>query len=1357
MINLPPVYKTIENVDIATFNDAQGDAPILGTFGIDLVQDLHGYDHPWPGGAGKNKWSIGDFSKDASALYISKTIATLSAGTYTISALVTSGDTTKNQLGISFRGTTNVKVYLDANTGNRTNATFTLENDCTTIYIYGGYGTTIAYAGTLTDVQIESGSSATSYAPYENICPITGWTEAIIKDSKDLLTVYNATYANGYINNSGNWQSNNTYQYQTNFIPANPQTTYTLQFNKTVATELAASVGEYGQNGNFIRRTLVIEATTSTGTKFGSITTGNGTAFIRVTSIPARSNARILEEGSSASDPTTATNTYTVSFPNPPETVYSGTLTVNKDGTGEIVDNLVHITIDSNSTIYQHNTYSSQFAIKLSSHTIKGTAQNQAVACNQYATGEFTSAANRSNGKLDSYLGTFGNQSGQNEWVAWRDDRFSTISEVEAWVAENPIDLVAIRYSNAITNLTDVDTITSLNGTNNIFCDTGSVLSLEYEEDRSTVMDAYWDAIKSGAPTHVRMVFGYDMADEDQAVVDDRDIDVRAGLTVTDMLNGETDLTFGKAVSKQLTTNILITERTAYLPWTSEFRLDMGVEIGGSTVWTTIGYFSGTRPNNVSTLQTVEFTAYDRMSLFDQLADEFWSGLDFTTPLSLEDIYDALCTYCGVQNVSGDELSASFSRTYSAAPMDLTGYTCRDVLAWIAEAVGCYARITSAGYCKLLWYGDVTSHVITRNEEFHVEHADLYSGMIWNEFDEYTWNEAEVFTWNEVEGYYGATYGVRGVKVKQTNLGMDIDYPTTQPWNVYTIMDNPFLQIEDLVQDPITYVKPIYDRLIAFGGQLPMNADCVGCWCIEAGDIITIHVADEEIHLPVFCKTMRWNGALRDEYETTGEKFRKVINDSQKQRVINNRNIKLYVDGNYYGIVNGIDIDENGVTITGSKINIISGSSIDNYGNIDVENGAKIDIKSGGDIDLESGGDINVKSGGKIDVASGGDIDLESGGDINVKSGGKVNVKSGGKTIIESSGGLDVNSGGNIDVKGGAAIDIESTGNVNVKSGGKLNIKSGGKTILESGGGLDINSGGTVSVKSGGNLNVASGGNVNIQGTGKLIMTGSTVSIKSNSTFDVDATNFQISSKNKKMVTGDWTFDTKGLKHKKSGRSETFQIAHTSDKLSNMPGLFYVVNDNDGQVHLVAKSASYSATWILKIPNDGTVGRLMPGVTRGQIGEIGHIVASIYGEEFFGNSNKILLTPNTSDQTYYLYITGVSSNGRIRITSGTSHYAELVGYVSAPSSRDVKHNIQVMDDVGEIIDQLEPVTFVYNNDVFEKKQFGLIYEDTVNVLPEICTQIEEQKTLEYTALIPVLLKEIQSLRARVKALEERRG
>ena len=132
--------------------------------------------------------------------------------------------------------------------------------------------------------------------------------------------------------------------------------------------------------------------------------------------------------------------------------------------------------------------------------------------------------------------------------------------------------------------------------------------------------------------------------------------------------------------------------------------------------------------------------------------------------------------------------------------------------------------------------------------------------------------------------------------------------------------------------------------------------------------------------------------------------------------------------------------------------------------------------------------------------------------------------------------------------------------------------------------------------------------------------------------------------------------------------------------------------------------------------------------------------------------------PDSASLSNYIVIT--AENKKIKIGDTSNYvYIEVLHYISLvqESSRDVKHDIQDMESAGDRLDQLRPVTYIYNNDPEEKKRQGLIYEEAIEVMPEICTENDSEKAVNYMELVPILLKEIQDLRARVKALEEKGG
>jgi hypothetical protein len=156
------------------------------------IQDLHGYDKAWIGGMGKNKWSLGDLTTSTQ----SGVAISLAAGSYTFSAI-----RTKVGLNLSVRfnhvDSTSEVVLFSSFTGQN----FTLSADVVSInYTIVNYQS----GDSITNIQIESGSTATSYEPYANECPISGRTDAeiIVKD-EDNVTQSTVTISFGQTIYSG--------------------------------------------------------------------------------------------------------------------------------------------------------------------------------------------------------------------------------------------------------------------------------------------------------------------------------------------------------------------------------------------------------------------------------------------------------------------------------------------------------------------------------------------------------------------------------------------------------------------------------------------------------------------------------------------------------------------------------------------------------------------------------------------------------------------------------------------------------------------------------------------------------------------------------------------------------------------------------------------------------------------------------------------------------------------------------------------------------------------------------------------------------------------------------------------------
>ena len=209
-----PLIVNNASGDIASFPDGADSMPIKSlAASIEPVQDLHGYDNPWPAGGGKNLCDGVGYDG-----FISSNIPRISSKTPVTSphnistgyggvcfvAPVKNGST----YALSSDATGSADFYWgiyssidDAmSTANvlqfgRANPQFTAEHDGYVVFlkINSSAGTSVTW----TYVQAELGSSVTSYSPYANECPITGHTGlTVARTGANLLkpTGYGGTF-----------------------------------------------------------------------------------------------------------------------------------------------------------------------------------------------------------------------------------------------------------------------------------------------------------------------------------------------------------------------------------------------------------------------------------------------------------------------------------------------------------------------------------------------------------------------------------------------------------------------------------------------------------------------------------------------------------------------------------------------------------------------------------------------------------------------------------------------------------------------------------------------------------------------------------------------------------------------------------------------------------------------------------------------------------------------------------------------------------------------------------------------------------------------------------------------------------
>ena len=182
------VYPTdTASGSIASFADGADNIPLKSCIvQIEPVQDLHGYDSPWPAGGGKNKFPVTLSSqvKNGTTFTVAEDGSVTISGTpseLTRVALNQLSVMPENAMKFSMTGSaTGIRVFcsrtIDGSTSYPTvTPSLTLETGGTYTSFLLEVATT--FSGTITvKFQLEDGTTVTDWTPYSNECPITGWT-----------------------------------------------------------------------------------------------------------------------------------------------------------------------------------------------------------------------------------------------------------------------------------------------------------------------------------------------------------------------------------------------------------------------------------------------------------------------------------------------------------------------------------------------------------------------------------------------------------------------------------------------------------------------------------------------------------------------------------------------------------------------------------------------------------------------------------------------------------------------------------------------------------------------------------------------------------------------------------------------------------------------------------------------------------------------------------------------------------------------------------------------------------------------------------------------------------------------------
>jgi hypothetical protein len=144
------------------------------------------------------------------------------------------------------------------------------------------------------------------------------------------------------------------------------------------------------------------------------------------------------------------------------------------------------------------------------------------------------------------------------------------------------------------------------------------------------------------------------------------------------------------------------------------------------------------------------------------------------------------------------------------------------------------------------------------------------------------------------------------------------------------------------------------------------------------------------------------------------------------------------------------------------------------------------------------------------------------------------------------------------------------------------------------------------------------------------------------------------------------------------------------------------------------------------------------------------------------NSNSITLGPTTTGGADFNHVNGTATGtmysrfnlNAVTIGSIAQSGTTAVLYNTTSDAR-LKTNVQPATDAGTLLDAVQVRQFNWLVDGSHQR-YGFVAQELANVVPEAVYQpvdSEEMMSVDYSKLVPLLVKEIQSLRARVATLE----
>lgn len=273
-------------------------------------------------------------------------------------------------------------------------------------------------------------------------------------------------------------------------------------------------------------------------------------------------------------------------------------------------------------------------------------------------------------------------------------------------------------------------------------------------------------------------------------------------------------ITFGSAVCSYVNMTL---DTPSFRMYGVEFELRVGINVNGTPMYIPLGLFTAEKP--VDNGETVQVTMYDRMAKFEAV---YVPKIQF--PADTNGLLQDICTTCGVPYVKP-------VKKYNLATAP-EGMTCREVLTYIGELLGCFAVINREGKLEFRWY---TESGVT-----------LAPGRYWDPFNrsenDYILSRITAITGADEQGVQEtvtAGSGAKGIIFENpyyTQAIINEIFSARQGFTFrpaeFTALGDPRLEPGDIItvsgRESTSYTIPVMELQLKYDGGLSMTIQAVG-------------------------------------------------------------------------------------------------------------------------------------------------------------------------------------------------------------------------------------------------------------------------------------------------------------------------------------------------------------------------------------------------------------------------------------------------------------------------------------------------------------------------------------------------